>query len=105
MRDAIDIHRGHLLLKFLYVVEIFLRDVVHNAVEGTLQFAIQGLEQQVETVEAELVSTGQNQHLSVNFVVQFVAVGTVVASVAVRGILNLSVTLFHHCFIILFHCL
>jgi len=81
---TIDVHRGHLRLQFLDIVKVFLRDVVDGAIEGTLKLVVKGLKQEVEAVEAEFVTAGQDQHLPVHLVVELIAVGAVVSAVA-RG--------------------
>ena len=54
-----------------------------DAVKGALQLAIQGLQEEVETVQAQLVPTGQDKHLPVDLVIQFVAVRARVPTMAV----------------------
>jgi hypothetical protein len=40
-----------------------------DAIEGALQLAIQGLQEEVEAVQAQLISAGEDKHLSVDFVI------------------------------------
>ena len=75
---TIDIDWGHLTLELLDVVEVLLRDMMDNTVEGALKFVVHRLQQQIETVEAQLVTARQYQHLAVNLVVELVAIRAVV---------------------------
>ncbi len=56
--------------------------MMNGAIEGALQFVIQGLEQKIEAIEAKFISTREDKHLPVHLVIQLIAIGTVVSSVA-----------------------
>jgi hypothetical protein len=49
---AEDVHWSHLGFQFLDVVQVLVRDVMDDAIEGALQLAIQGLQEEVEAVQA-----------------------------------------------------
>jgi hypothetical protein len=78
-----DINWSHLRLELLNVVQVLLRDVMNDAIKGALQLAIQGLKEEVEAVQAQLIPTGEDEHLPVDFVIQFVAVRAIVPTMTV----------------------
>jgi len=66
---AVDVDGGHLALQLLDVVEVLLGYVMSHSIERALELVVEGLQKQVEAIEAKLIATREDEHLPVYLVV------------------------------------